>query len=210
MAWDTPITIGKTTESQYALDSKKVYCMAKYNDTYNEMTLTDFAKDFEKKLKEVEFPWKHKKGNIPRYPSYAQMANNWFKKYKWEACAIEYAKEKTGHAKEESILIFDKKLLKDTIVDFKLIDTLHERIETLQKQEKFQSIDNTYRIAKIEETINSIWHRIHERLELDKKDTEDTTQQLTPIDNNPVWEDDNFLEQRRNMLWTLVKKRGDD
>lgn len=55
MAWDTPITIGKTTETQYTLDAKKVYCMAKYNDTYNEMTLTDFADNFEKMLDNVGF-----------------------------------------------------------------------------------------------------------------------------------------------------------
>ena len=74
MSWNDPITIGKTTESQYALDTKIVYCITSYNDEYNEMTVKKFADDFKEKLHEANFEWKHKKKDgTPRYPSYRQI-----------------------------------------------------------------------------------------------------------------------------------------
>ncbi len=168
--WKEPLQIGKRTESDYAYDSKIVYCMANYNDEYGQMTVKDFADNFEEKLKEVDFEWKHKKKDgTPRYPSYKQIKNKWWKLYKWAECATVYAEDKKGPELEKAILIFDKKILKDTITDFKTIDSHQERIKQLRLQEKLEGVDNTYKIARLEETINSIWHRIKERLGLDKE-----------------------------------------
>lgn len=207
MSWDTPITNGKTTESKYALDTKVVYCIASYNDEYNEMTLTYFVEHFEEILNDIEFEWKHKKKDgSPRYPSYKQITNNWFYQYEWKRCAKEYVEEKTDHAKEESILIYNKKILKDTISDFKLIDSLRERIKFLQKQEKENvMIDKTYRIAKLEETINSIWHRILERLELDKNDDKHA---LIPVNIKPIHENQDLRDAWNELLWEHVEPRG--
>lgn len=206
MSWNDPITIGKTKESQYALDSKIVYCMASYNDEYNEMTLKEFAENFEEKLHKVSFEWKHKKKDgSPRYPSYQQIRNKWFHKYEWERCAREYVEEKTGHAKTESILIYDKKILKDTKADFKLIDSLMARIKTLQNREKSLNEDHTYRIAKLEETITSIWHRIRERLELDK--AEDDRHALIPVNVNPLHENQDLRNAWNEILWEHVEPR---
>lgn len=193
----------KGCESDYAYDSKLEYCKYKLKDVYNEKTYSDFEKYISQKVKKGEINWKHK-----NTPTYNTIANKWFKRWKWKECAKAYENAHIEPQKAEAFAIYNKKYLKDTITDFKIIDKIDIRITQLFRQQKEDAIDNTYRIAKLEETKNSVWHRIRERLGLDKE-TEDV-QELVPIDDNPAWEEDSFLESRREMLWSLVNKRGDD
>ena len=71
-----------------------------------------------------------------------------------------------------------------------------------------QGIDNTYRINKNQETKNLVTQRLYDRVGY--LNEAETAQELVPVDDNPVWETDDFLESRRDMLWSLVNKRGDD
>ena len=208
--WREPIREKGARESPYAHDVKLVLIKAKYQDTYNELTIKDIISDFQHYVELVSYPWEHynKDGEII-LPNYDTVMSHWLTKYKFHECYAAYEQEMIATSKEEAMLIYDKKLKADTITDFKTIEKIDKRIDSLFNQQDLSGVDHTYKIAKLEETKNSIWHRICERLGLNKE-TEETAPLLVPVDDNPVWESDDFLESRRDMLWSLVNKRGDD
>lgn len=186
----------KPSETDYAHDAKVVYCKKKLQDRYNELTVKYFAENFEQMLSDVDFEWKHRcpDGTL-RIPSDKQISNHWFKNHKWKECAETYCEKHTHNQKKQANQVYDKGFLNDTIDDFKLIDSLKERIKTLQQDEKLTGNDNTYRIAKLEEMINSIWHRIRERLDKDKE--EPVTQETQHIPESPEHEDQHIRD-----IWT--------
>lgn len=208
--WREPIREKGARESPYAHDVKLVLIKAKYQDTYNELTLKEIINDFQHYVELTSYPWEHytKDGEFIE-PNYETVITNWITKYKFHECYAAYEHEMIATSKEEAMLIYDKKLKADTITDFKTIERIDKRIDSLFNQQDISGMDHTYKIAKLEETKNSIWHRICERLGLNKE-TEETAPELVPVDDNPVWESDDFLESRRDMLWSLVNKRGDD
>ncbi len=110
-----------------------------------------------------------------------------------------------GKSKSDADLIYDKKYLSDTIDDFKLIDSIKERITLLQQDEKLTGTDNTYRIAKLEEMINSIWHRIRERLDKDKEDT--SGPKPIQIPNNPTHEKQAIRDAWKELAWEDVNEQ---
>lgn len=186
----------KPSETDYAHDTKVVYCKKKLQDRYNQLTLKDFINNFPQMLKDVDFEWRHKcPDGSPRYPSYKQVANHWFKPHKWEECSETYCNTKTEQNKKKASQVYDKGLLDDTITDFKKIDRLNQRHEVLEEIENASGEDQTYRKAKIEEEINSIWHRIRERLDLDKEDPKTNETIIVPI--SPEHE-----EQTIRDIWT--------
>ena len=205
--WKKPLQKGNRTESDYAYDSKILYCIAKLNDEYDVLDTKSFQRKFEELLTDIDYPWKHKKkdGSL-RIPSYKQIVNNWYEENKWDDCAKAYANDHLEPQKAEALIIYDKKFKKDTIADFQLIDSLRDRIKVLQQREKQLNEDHTYRIAKLEETINSIWHRIRERLELDK--AEDDKHALIPVNNKPLHENQDLRDAWNELLWEHVEPRS--
>jgi len=196
----------KPAETNYAYDTKVVYCKKKLQDVYNELTVTYFAENFEQMLKDVEFEWKHYTKGKPRYPSLKQILNHWFNQHKWEECSQNYVDEMTAHDKKKARQVYDKKYLKDTITDFKTIDRLRARHKTLEDLEKIDpTLDNTYKKAKIEEEINSIWTRIRTRLTLDQET--EPEEEIIPIDPNPYFEDQEHRDHIYDILWGMVEKR---
>ena len=185
----------KPSETSYAYDSKVVYCKKKQQDRYDEIDVQYFADHFEEILDDIGFEWKHKcKDGTWRYPSADQIRNNWYHQHKWEECSETYSNRKTDQNTKKANQVYNKGILTDTITDFKKIDRLNKRHEELEELEK-QGEDQTYRKAKIEEEINSIWHRIRERLDKDKE--EQTTQETMVIPSNPEHEDQTIRD-----IWT--------
>ena len=186
----------KPSETPYAYDSKVVYCKNKLKDRYNQIDIQYFADHFEEMLENIGFEWKHKRKNGEyKYPSADQIRNNWFHQHKWEECSETYCDKKTVQNKKKAQQVYDKGILDDTITDFKKIDRLDHRHEALEEIEKKTGEDQTYRKAKIEEEINSIWARIRQRLEMDRE-IEDT-QQTQTIPDNPEQEDQHIRD-----IWT--------
>ena len=185
----------KPSETDYAYDTKVVYCKVKEKDRYDEITIKHFADNFEEMLNEVDFEWKHRgPEGQPRYPSYKQIVNHWFKEHNWESCSNNYSNKHAAKQMERATAVYDKGIFNDTVTDFKKIDRLNQRHEALEEMEKYGE-DQTYRKAKIEEEINSIWHRIRERLDLDKQ--EPVTNETVFIPNNPEHEDQHIRD-----IWT--------
>ena len=176
-------------EPPMAYDAKRLWAITKYNDTYNEITFDYFLHHFEEMIESASFEWKHN-----TYPN-PKTAARWPGKYDWKGCCKHYEDYKLGKSRADADLIYDKKYLSDTIDDFKLIDSIKERIRLLQQEEKLTGTDNTYRIAKLEEMINSIWHRIRERLDKDQSET--NVNETINIPVNPEHE-----EQTIRDIWT--------
>jgi len=187
----------KPSETDYAYDTKVVYCKVKEKDRYDEITLKYFADNFEDMLNDVDFEWKHRDpGGGPRYPSYKQIVNHWFKEHNWESCSNNYSNKHTAEQMQRATNVYDKGIFNDTVTDFKKIDRLNRRHEELEAKEQGPNgEDQTYRKAKIEEEINSIWNRIRTRLEKDVEDTKEP--QHVPVIDNPKHE-----EQRIRDIWT--------
>lgn len=186
-------------EPPMAYDAKRLWAIIKYNDTYNEITFDYFLNHFEEMIKSASFDWKH-----DSYPN-PKTAARWPGKYDWKGCCTHYENHKLGKSKSDADLIYDKKYLSDTIDDFKLIDSIKERITLLQQDEKLTGTDNTYRIAKLEEMINSIWHRIRERLDKDKEDT--SGPKPMPIPNNPTHEKQAIRDAWKELAWEDVNEQ---
>ena len=185
----------KPSETPYAYDSKVVYCKNKLEDRYDEIDVQYFADHFEEMLNNIGFEWKHKRQDGTwKYPSADQIRNNWYHQHKWEECSQTYCDKKTTHNKRKANQVFDKGILSDTITDFKKIDRLNKRHEELEKLEN-NEIDHTYRKAKIEEEINSIWNRICARLGKDKE--EQQSDEIMIIPNTPEHEDQHIRD-----IWT--------
>lgn len=189
-----PLRDNGKKETSIAYDAKRLWAITKFNDTYNEITFDYFLHHFEEMIKKASFEWKHN-----TYPN-PNTAKDWPGKYDWKGCCKHYEDYKLGKSKNDADLIYNKKYLSDTIDDFKLIDTLKDRIRTLQTEEQLTGQDNTYRIAKLEEMIDSIWHRIRERLGKDKE--EPTSNETITVPVNPEHEDqtirDIWTERARN------------
>jgi len=165
----------KPSETDYAYDTKVVYCKIKQKDRYDEITIKHFADNFEQMLNDVDFEWRHKGADgSPRYPSYKQIVNHWFKEHNWESCSDGYSNKHTDKQMQRATTVYDKGIFDDTVTDFKKIDRLNQRHQELEKIEKQTGEDQTYRKAKIEEEISSIWNRIRERLGLNKDQVEIT------------------------------------
>jgi len=187
----------KPSETDYAYDTKVVYCKVKEKDRYDEITIKHFADNFEKMLNDVDFEWKHRSPEgQPRYPSYKQIVNHWFKEHNWESCSNNYSNKHAAKQMERATAVYDKGIFNDTVTDFKKIDRLNRRHEELEAKEKGPNgEDQTYRKAKIEEEINSIWNRIRTRL--DKDNTESNEPDHFPVPNNPEHEDQHIRD-----IWT--------
>ena len=186
----------KPSETPYAYDSKVVYCKNKLQDRYNDIDIQYFADHFKEMLDNIGFEWKHKRPDgTCKYPSADQIRNNWFHQHKWEECSETYCNSKTEQNKKKANQVYDKGILDDTITEFKKIDRLNERHATLEEIENTTGEDQTYRKAKIEEEINSIWHRIRERLEKDKE--EQITPGTIPVPLTPEHEDQHIRD-----IWT--------
>ena len=177
-------------ESAICYATKQLWAITSFYDTYNEITYKYFIEHIEEFIEKHGFDWPKGK----KYPEYST-AKDWPKKYDYEECRQHYQNKKLGTSKKDADTIYDKKYLSDTITDFKKIDRLNKRHEELEEIERTTGEDQTYRKAKNEEEINSIWHRIRERLEKDKE--EPTGQEMIPIPNNPEHEDQHIRD-----IWT--------
>jgi hypothetical protein len=177
-------------ESKVCYATKQLWAITTFHDTYNEITFKYFIEHITEFIDKYGFDWPKGK----KYPEYST-AKDWPQKYDYQECVQCYENHKLGNSKKEAGLIYDKKYLSDTITDFKKIDRLNERHLQLEMEESTSDVDNTYRKAKLEEEINSIWHRIRERLNLDKEDT--TNDNTVSIPVNPEHEDQHIRD-----IWT--------
>lgn len=200
--WKKLLTDSKGDESEYAHDAKVLYCKFKFEDIFNEKNLTDFHEWLNKSIIEGTIEWKHK-----TIPVYKTIQSKWFKRWKWEKSAKSYADEMKRPLRESARLIFEKRILEDTIKDFKTIDKLDKRNNRLFHEQEIGPNKNDYQIAKNEETKNSIWHRIIERLGLTDENEDNDDKQYLPVDDNPKHENQENREFWNNILWDLVDKR---
>lgn len=185
-------------EPPMAYDTKRLWAIIKYNDTYNEITFDYFLNNFEEMIKSASFDWKHES-----YPN-PKTAARWPGKYDWKGCCEYYENYKLGNSKQEADLIYNKKYLQDTITDFKKIDRLNERHQELELLEKHGE-DQTYRKAKIEEEINSIWERIRKRL--GKDDTEKEEEKIASIPLQPNHEKQSIRDAWKEIAYEDVEPR---
>ena len=204
--WKILKTDEKGDETQYAHDTKVLYCKYKFEDIYDEKNLTDFAKWLHESITNGTIEWKYK-----RIPHYKTIESKWFDRWDWEGCAKAYEEEMTQPLQNTARLIFEKRMLEDTITDFKTIDKLDDRNDRLFRDQKLNGTKNDYQIAKNEETKNSIWRRICDRLNLnsDTEIPEDAPNVTLPIVDNPVWLDKNALAARNAFIWENLPKRGE-
>lgn len=208
--WKKPIRQKGARESDFAYAVKLVWIKTKYDDSYDELTLAEIIEkiDYYANLVGISIEYHKKDGVTLEKADYDLITAKWIPKYKWHECYTAYENEMNHESKVKALLIFDKKLLKDTITDFKTIDKIDERTSQLFEQQKLEDMDNTYRIAKLEETKNNVWHRIVERLDLTRDESEDTDEtKYLPVEDNPKHENQENREFWNNILWDLVEKR---
>jgi hypothetical protein len=182
-------------ESKVCYATKQLWAITTFHDTYNEITFKHFIEHIGEFIEKYGFDWPKGK----KYPEYGT-AKDWPQKYDYQECVECYENHKLGNSKKEADLIFDKKYLSDTITDFKRIDRLNKRHETLEEIEDQTGEDQTYRKAKIEEEINSIWNRICVRLGKDKETEQ--SDEIIKIPNNPEHEDQHIRD-----IWTERAKQ---
>ena len=180
---------GGLNESKVCYATKQLWAITTFYDTYNEITYKYFIEHITEFIEKYEFDWPEGK-KLPEYST----AKEWPSKYDYQECVDCYKNHKLGTLKADADLIYDKKYLQDTITDFKKIDRLNKRHEELELLED-DDVDHTYRKAKIEEEINSIWHRIRERLDKDKE--EDNPHETMQIPLTPEHEDQHIRD-----IWT--------
>lgn len=201
--WKKLLTDSKGDESEYAHDAKVLYCKFKFEDIFNEKTLTDFHEWLTQSIIEGTIEWNHK-----TTPVYKTIQSKWFKRWKWEESSEAYADEMKRPLRGSARLIFEKRILEDTIKDFKTIDKLDKRNDELFRDQSMGRGRNDYQIAKNEETKNSVWHRIIERLDLTSEvtDSEDELPYL-PVDDDPKHENQENRDFWNSILWDLVDER---
>lgn len=207
--WKKPIRQKGARESDFAYAAKLIWIKTKYDDSYDELTLAEIIEkiDYYANLVGISIEYYKKDGVTLEKADYDLITAKWIPKYKWHECYTAYENEMNHESKVKALLIFDKKLLKDTITDFKTIDKIDERTSQLFEQQKLEDIDNTYRIAKLEETKNSVWHRIVERLDLTSESDDTDETKYLPVEDNPKHETQENREFWNSILWDLVEKR---
>lgn len=114
----------KGKETSYAKDSRLVYCIARYNDTYNELTVQYFADNFKEILDNIGFEWHHK-----NYPSADQIRNNWFERWQWEESAKQYTQDILEE--DDLIHIYHKSNAKHIRELYKLRDELRSELHKI-------------------------------------------------------------------------------
>lgn len=114
----------KGKETSYAKDSRLVYCIARYNDTYNELTVQYFADNFKEILDNIGFEWHHK-----NYPSADQIRNNWFERWQWEESAKQYTQDILEE--DDLIHIYHKSNAKHIRELYKLRDDLRSELHKI-------------------------------------------------------------------------------
>lgn len=114
----------KGKETLYAKDSRLVYCIARYNDTYNELTVQYFADNFKEILDNIGFEWHHK-----NYPSADQIRNNWFERWQWEESAKQYTQDILEE--DDLIHIYHKSNAKHIRELYKLRDDLRSELHKI-------------------------------------------------------------------------------
>ncbi len=181
-----------------------------FDDIYDEISLYYFCTHFSEIIKSrgIEWEFKNEDGSL-KTPDYRTVKTKWYDKYEWETQYPIFKTDKLQATRNTARERIERRLDKDTIIDLKQLDSFDEKHEKLIQQEKREGIDNTYRINKNQETKNMVTQRLYDRVGYNIE-SEDNTPENIPVDTNPAWEDDQFLEQRREMLWSLVNKRGDD
>lgn len=207
--WKKPIKRKGARESDFAYTVKLIIIKSLYDDVYDELTIKEIVENIQHyaKLSGIEFEFYNKDGTLKEV-NYNTVVNDWIPKYELHACYDAYEREMKDESKIKALQVFDKKLYKDTVKDFKTIDKIDRRIDFLFHQQDLEGVDHTYRIAKLEETKNSIWHRICERLNLTSETENDNVDvPYVPVDDDPLHESNETREFWNDILWDLVDKR---
>ena len=131
--WKKPIRQKGARESDFAYAAKLVWIKTKYDDSYDELTLAEIIEkiDYYADLVGISIEYYKKDGVTLEKADYDLITAKWIPKYKWHECYAAYENEMNHESKVKALLIFDKKLLKDTITDFKTIDKIDERTSQL-------------------------------------------------------------------------------
>ncbi|MBR1748252.1 MAG: hypothetical protein IJ743_00485 [Bacilli bacterium] len=185
-----------------AYNTKEVYFICKYNGALDGITFKDFIKDFPKYVQIAEFQWEHK-----GYPNY-DTATRWYTKYEWKKDYKIYENFMNGTAQSDLLIDYIKNLRSSGASLLQIKKNLIKALETGSKLPFLELLRRVYMLAKLGELITMVDNLLQEDILFNN--TEDEESKLVPIDNNPAWEDDEFLEERREMLWKLVNKRGGD
>lgn len=207
--WKKPIRKEGARESDFAYAVKLIWIKTKYDDSYDELTTKHIIENIEKysKLTAIPIEYYNNKGELLQ-TNYSTVKDNWIPKYNWHNCYEAYEEEMLLKNKVKAISIFDKKILQDTITDFKTIDEIDREISEFFRKQREGVGDFVYKIAKLEETKNSIFHRIMERLSLTNQSEEVVEKQdYIPINDDPAHETRENREFWNDILWTLVDKR---
>lgn len=197
--WRKPLTDGNLTESLYAYDTKIQYCKAKFKDTYNELSLRKFSNKLKKDIENGTIKWNHR-----RIPSYDTMKGKWWKKYKWEECSKAYTDDALRPQREHARLIYAKRYLNDITKDFKRMDELYLRNDILFSKQKNNEGNYDYVIAKNEETVDLVWRRLVDKLNLDDLLFEQKLRNKKDVVEDPAWLDPSNLEKKTELLRRLI------
>ena len=207
--WKKPIRRKGARESDFAHAVKLIWIITKYNDDYDELTTKNIIENIQthSKTTGISLEYYNKDGSLKEV-NYSTVTDDWITKYDWHKCYDAYESEMKDESKIKALQVFDKKIYKDTVKDFKTIDKIDRRIDFLFHQQDMEGVDHTYRIAKLEETKNSIWHRICERLNLTSETEDDNVDvPYVPVDDDPLHESGETREFWNDILWDLVDKR---
>lgn len=189
-------------ERLQAYHTKEVYFICKYNGVLDGISFKDFIKEFSEYVQIAEFQWEHKE-----YPNY-DTATRWYTKYEWKNDYKIYENFMNGTAQSDLLVEYIKNLRSSGRSLLQIKKNLVNALETGSNLPFIELLNKVYSLAKLGELIVMVDNLLQEDILFNN--TEDEDSKLVPIDDNPAWEEDSFLESRREMLWSLVNKRGDD
>lgn len=186
-------------EPKMSYDTKKLWAIVKFNDFYEEITFKHFIKNIEHFIKIYEFEWEHDK-----YPNLGT-AQNWYPKYDYNECVECYENYQLENSPRKAEKLWTKRVLNDTISDYKSVDDCNKNIKKLRQEPK----PNVYAIAKEEETRDRIYNRIQGRLGK-KKETREHTGNLGIQSENlnlNIQPSEEVLEENEDTFERFIERR---
>lgn len=132
-----------------------------------------------------------------------------FTKYEWEAQYKIFKTDKLQNTTLTARELFERRTVKDTLINLKQEDEIDKQIERLNKEQSEEGLHHEYRIAKLHETKSNIELRVSKRLGLDEQNlnikmdsnneeidlTDEEKERIQNVSSKPDKETQKFLEE---------------
>lgn len=146
-----PLSDSKGVETKYSHDTKLEYCEYRYKTLGQPHSVDKFQKWLTKKAKNMKI-------KPEKIASARQISSNWFARWDYDKCAVQYIEDKLKEDRPLALQIYQKDIIQNMVDDAEALDKYKKRRRLIQDGKVWfeNQDDKDLALQRIEKNINTI------------------------------------------------------